>query len=445
MNAPRHRTIATAATVAGRDQAIDCYAFRSQVGEHLMIVPHTQIYDVPANAGFQRLDPTAQAKLVAALTQPMITDMPLESVVLPSVQSLSLNVSASCNLSCHYCYAGQGSFGGKQQRAMQWDVCRTSIDRLLQQADPAAPVTIGFIGGEPFVNRKLIHQAVQYSSAVAAQRKLDLRYSVTTNGTLLRDADHDLIRKHRFAVTISIDGDRTVQNRNRPLTTGRRDSFQELVEHCQPLISRPGQAKLCARATVNAMSMDLLASFQSILALGFTDIGFSPLRGQHAMTLGDTDWPTFTSAMIDLARHELVRAMNGDAIRLSNLATALKQLHVGASSPYPCGAGGGYFSVADNGDWYACHRAVGNPQYKLGDVQTLNAASRVLFLSTHHVHAQDDCNTCWARYLCAGGCHHEKQSRTHASCDFVRNWLTFCLQSYCELRATRPDYFQPQH
>jgi uncharacterized protein len=55
------------------------------------------------------------------------------------------------------------------------------------------------------------------------------------------------------------------------------------------------------------------------------------------------------------------------------------------------------------------------------------------FLEDRHVHAQTDCRTCWARYLCSGGCHQEAASRTAESCDFVRGWLEFCLAAYCEL------------
>ena len=67
------------------------------------------------------------------------------------------------------------------------------------------------------------------------------------------------------------------------------------------------------------------------------------------------------------------------------------------------------------------------------------------FIAARHVHAQTDCRSCWARYLCAGGCHQEAAARTSSSCDFIRGWLEFCLASYCELIERRPDYFSPAH
>ena len=137
--------------------------------------------------------------------------------------------------------------------------------------------------------------------------------------------------------------------------------------------------------------------------------------------------------MTEAANIELDRARTGLPIRLTNLAVALKQLHRGAASPYPCGAGGGYFSVAADGRWYACHRAVGDDRFRLGDNTGLDADRRRAFLLSRHVHAQESCGACWARYLCSGACHQEMRGRTEASCDFIRAWLDFCLRAYCEL------------
>lgn len=423
--------------------APDSYRFRSSLGQHLLVVPHSQIYDLPEQE--TDVDTDADASIDHALSQMLArtlhNEASLDALSLPTVQSLSLNVSSSCNLGCSYCYASQGNFEGKQSKGMNWEQARSSIDRLLAEADPQAPLTLGFIGGEPFVNRALIHQCVHYSAALARQQHLDLRYSVTTNGTLLRPEDHELLRQHRFAVTVSIDGGSVVQNRQRPMLNGKRDSFAAVLEHCQPLLDTPGMCKLAARATANSLSLDLDQQFDAIAALGFQDVGFSPLRSGSALALQEHDWSTYEQAMVSLASRELQRALQGEQIRMSNFATALKQLHAGASSPYPCGAGGGYFSVASDGDWYACHRAIGNHDYKLGDRHALDAPRRLQFLQERHVHAQTDCHSCWARYLCSGGCHQEKASRTQASCDYIRQWLTFCLQSYCELSQARPDYF----
>ena len=424
------------------------HRFSSALGQHLLIVPFSRIYDLP-NEHASGLDEEHidLGALAATLSLPDAGEVTLDAVVTPTPQSISLNVSSSCNLSCSYCYAARGNFGGAQPAPMTWEVAQAAIDRLLSSCDPQAPVTIGFLGGEPFVNRSLIHQAVKYADVAARGTDIDVRFSVTTNGTLLRADDVNLLRSNRFAVTVSIDGGQQVQDSQRPLgRLGGQGSFRLVRQGVASLLADPGLAQVAARATILASDLNVASHFDAIMDLGFAEVGFSPLRvaREPEGPLKDEHWAIYLESLIAVARTELNRALQGKSIRLSNFAIALKQLHRGASSPYPCGAGGGYFSVGADGAWYACHRAIGNADYRLGDSTSLSRDKRVTFLAERHVHAQEDCRRCWARYLCSGGCHQEAASRTQASCDFIRGWLQFCLGAYCELVQARPDYFDPQ-
>jgi uncharacterized protein len=437
---------ASPATVP-RDLAAPSFKrFGSPAGAHVLIVPHSRIFDLPAELA-ERFDAGAPDALglAEALGATALGEDPLDLVPEPAPQSVSLNVSSACNLSCAYCYADRGSFEGAQPRPMSRDVARAAVDRLLTDADPAQPVTVGFLGGEPFVSRALIYDVVRYAAGQGARRGLDVRFSVTTNATLLTPDDLALLRAHPFAVTVSIDGGAAVHDRQRP----RHDqggSFAALCARIAPLLSEPGHAKICARATVMRTDLDLEARFDAIRAVGFRDIGFAPLRAPAgAGVLRDDDWPAYLAALQQLARRELDAARDGAPIAFGNLAIALKQIHRGASAPYPCGAGGGYFSVSADGRWYACHRAVGSPDYEMGSSRGLDAVTRRRFLAHRHVDAQADCARCWARYLCSGGCHQEAAARTAASCDVIRGWLEFCLAAYCELTERRPDYFAVPH
>ena len=183
---------------------------------------------------------------------------------------------------------------------------------------------------------------------------------------------------------------------------GTSGSFARVVARTRPLLDDPGRAQLAARATITRDNLDVRGKVDAILALGFPEVGVAPLRSPANArgVLRDEDWLPYLEALTAVARAELARALDGGEIRLTNFAVALRQLHRGASAPYPCGAGGGYFSVAADGRWYACH-------------------------------------------LCSGGCHQEASSRTESACGFIRGWLEFCLSAYCELADARPDFFAP--
>jgi uncharacterized protein len=94
---------------------------------------------------------------------------------------------------------------------MEWETARHAIDHLFEVSDRGAPMTIGFIGGEPFLNRALIHRVVAYASDRAGALHRTVRFSVTTNGTVLSNEDLWLLRNNHFVVTISLDGGRAVQ------------------------------------------------------------------------------------------------------------------------------------------------------------------------------------------------------------------------------------------
>jgi uncharacterized protein len=418
--------------------------FRSAYGTHFLVVPHSRIYDLPEDLLGD--DAALPSELLTALANTMEGEEPLEHVAEPAPQSITLNVSSSCNLSCSYCYADQGSFSGAQPRPMPWDVARAAIDTLLRNADASAPITVGFLGGEPFANRLLIHRAVEYAAREGRRLALDVRFAVTTNGTLLTQDDLSLLRRYAFAVTVSVDGGEAIQNIRRPLRNGS-GSFKLLQEATRSLLIDPGAARVAARATVGSGDHNLSERFDAILNLGFREVGFSPLRaaGPGAGAFADDDWRPYLAAIVSVAKSELAQARHITSLRLTNLAVALKQLYRGASTPYPCGAGGGYFSVSAAGDWYACHRAIGVDAFRLGNNRGLDPADRRTFLVAAHVHSQEPCRHCWARYLCSGGCHQERSRRSESSCDFIRGWLEFCLGAYCDVLERFPDFFSCEH
>ena len=165
---------------------------------------------------------------------------PPQAIALAPITALSLNVAQSCNLACSYCYADEGRFGARP-RMMDSAVAFAAVDRLVSQARGRA--TIGFIGGEPFLNRRLVHETVAYANAVAGRAAVDIGFSVTTNATLLEDEDLRLLRDGGFTVTVSLDGG-SAKNRHRADRRGTNSTARAL-DGIAPLLARPGRARRC--------------------------------------------------------------------------------------------------------------------------------------------------------------------------------------------------------
>ena len=209
----------------------------------------------------------------------------------PVPRALALNVSTSCNLGCGYCYADAGRFGGAARAGMTRETAFAAIDALLA-GNPGGRVTLGFIGGEPFANRALIHDAVAYAEERRVRDGVTVGYSVTTNGTLLRDDDIALLRQHAFAVTVSIDGGAALHDRLRPTAAGH-GSYSAVIGGAAPLLTSPGRARVAARATLTRLDLDVRRIVGDLRAAGFTEAGVAPLRSSPRPELalaGADDW-----------------------------------------------------------------------------------------------------------------------------------------------------------
>ena len=130
---------------------------------------------------------------------------------------------------------------------------------------------------------------------------------------------------------------------------------------------------------------------------------------------------------------------NGRIYPFKNIITTLQRIHAYSRDAYPCGAGGGYMGVSADGGLFACHRFVGDERGRMGTViDGVDRAKQAAWLGERNVHMQEPCRTCWARYLCSGGCHHETINAGRPACDYIRGWLHYCLEVYARLLKNSP-------
>ena len=369
-----------------------------------------------------------QAHLAAA---PYIDDAPLAP---PPIHALSLAIAQKCNLGCTYCYAQQGEFGGAAKN-MPLDTAKRAVEMLVRGAAPDARLNLSFLGGEPLVNRGVLRAATLYAEELAAQRGVPITFSITTNGTLLSEDDAEFFEQHGFAVTVSLDGPREVHNALRPYKSGS-GSFDAIMARVAPLLARQRRMQVSARVTVTPRNLELRRTLDEFLAAEFHSVGFSPMlsapNGNGEMQSADLE--TMLGEMINCGHEFERRSLAGERYAFANLVNALREIERGTHRPYPCGAGAGYLGVSADGDLAACHRFVGDEAGAMGSLaEGVDLARQTEWLTERHVHRQEPCRSCWARYLCGGGCHHEVIRRGRPACDYIRGWLHYCLESYLRL------------
>lgn len=429
-----------------RPRSPEVHLLRTEHGRHAFMVDGSRLFD---------LDERAYAQLSAALDSDgigvvldelglgtdarFIDDLPPNGI---RVRALSLAIAQKCNLGCTYCYAQEGSFGAEPKN-MPLETALASVDLLMNETGPDERINLAFLGGEPLVNRTTLRRTAEYARDRASERGQPIGFSITTNGTLLTPDDADFFEAFGFAVTVSLDGPRSVHDGQRPFKGGR-GSFDAIVRRLEPILARRGAMQVTARVTVTPANLNLRETLDELLGLGFYNVGFSPMLASPTGS-GEMDAASLESMlgrMIGCGEEFERRVLLGQTYAFANLMTALGEIHRGTHRPYPCGAGAGYLGVSADGELSACHRFVGDPGGQMGSLERgVDRNHQGEWLKSRHVHAQEPCRSCWARYLCGGGCHHEVLARGRGACDFIRGWLHYCLQAYLRLSKARPAMF----
>jgi len=427
---------------AAAPQSAHAHLIVATTGGHVLVANGSQLFDADAELFSELRAALNDGSFAAVLDRvglggpPRIDDQPLTD---PPLHALSLAIAQKCNLGCTYCYAQQGEFGGPAKNMPRATADR-AVDLLVSGAVPGARLNLAFLGGEPLVNRPVLQAVTRRAAELAQRRGVTLTFSLTTNGTLLTPADAEFFEEFGFAVTVSLDGPAELHDALRPYKSGR-GSFDRVMANVRPLLSRQRRMQVSARVTVTPRNLALRDTLDQFLAEGFHSVGFSPLlrAPESGAEMQADTLEVMLGEMIDCGREFERQARAGKHYAFANLLNAMKEIERGTHRPYPCGAGAGYLGVSADGDLAACHRFVGDDAGAMGTLAGgVDRSRQAKWLADRHVHRQEPCRTCWARYLCGGGCHHEVIRRGRPACDYIRGWLHYCLEAYLRLSA-RPD------
>ncbi|HLP62529.1 MAG TPA: radical SAM protein, partial [Candidatus Deferrimicrobium sp.] len=152
------------------------------------------------------------------------------------LKQVVFEVSQLCNLQCSYCvYGGSYYYHRKNSsKSLSFDTSRKVIDffseifgKRLQKE-----LTVGFYGGEPLINFDVIEKIVDYSKKVFPNWVL--RFTITTNGTLLDDRMIHFLVKNNFSLMVSLDGNEKNHDSRRIFPDGS-GSFHLIIENIEKI------------------------------------------------------------------------------------------------------------------------------------------------------------------------------------------------------------------
>lgn len=323
----------------------------------------------------------------------------------PALKALCLHVAHTCNLNCEYCFAAQGKYHG-ERALMSFEVGRDALDFLIKSSGTRHNLEVDFFGGEPLMNFDVVKRLVAYARSIEKQHNKHFRFTLTTNGMLLDDEVIDFANREMDNVVLSLDGRREVNDRFRK-TVGGVGSYDVIVPKFQNFVKARGEKSYYMRGTFTHGNVDFTEDISNMLELGFDQLSMEPVvcPPSEPYALTEQDKPELFRQYEKLADMMIERREQGRPFTFYHYMLDLMAGPCIYKRISGCGSGTEYLAVTPTGELYPCHQFVGNKDYLMGDIYSgiTRADIRDRFKRCN-AYSRKECDGCWARLYCSGGC-----------------------------------------
>ncbi len=304
--------------------------------------------------------------------------------------NFTLHLTADCNFACRYCYETHSPARMSEETAI--DACRLLFSYGHKKNG------FSLFGGEPLLCRGVIERVLGFCADESARIGGQMRYRMTTNGSLL-DADFlRLASEHRIEIALSHDGplqDDQRRTRGGAPTLGLLDEKVSMLLEAQP----DAVAMLTlARENVGRLSEAVLWLY----ARGFSRVNCAiDYRPQTPWTEEDMALlareygvlAEFCAAHYDDPRP--LRFLNFDAKIAAYIeGRPCMECRLGIKQP----------SIAPDGRIYPCNQFLNLPEYLMGDVVhgiDREAQKRIYYASLGE---PESCRGCALNARCRNSC-----------------------------------------
>ena len=138
--------------------------------------------------------------------------------------NLTLTVTEDCNFRCSYCYQS------KRKKYLDLSPIKNAIEFFFPFLNEEC--YIHFYGGEPLLAFDQIREAVDYIQIINKENNKRVRYTISTNGSLLNEEILNFLSCNKFFVLLSFDG--FAQD-----ITKKKGSFNQIVSKIEELLKTP--------------------------------------------------------------------------------------------------------------------------------------------------------------------------------------------------------------
>lgn len=322
------------------------------------------------------------------------------------IKAVCLNIIHGCNLRCKYCFADEGEYHG-HKGVMDIETAKKAIDYVVKRSGPRRNIEIDLFGGEPTLIMDTIKEIIAYARENEKKWNKNIRFTMTTNATLLNDEMMDYMDKEMGNIILSLDGRQEVNDNVRIKVDGS-GSYDDILPNIKKMVAKRNKDKMFyVRGTFTRANTDFYEDVMAMANEGFREISIEPvvLPDEHPLSLREEDLPTIFENYDKLYDEMARRKREGDEFRFYHFNVDLN----GGPCVYKrisgCGAGFEYVAITPQGEVYPCHQFVGKEEYKLGTIDDDSYDKELAKkFKMAHIYNKPKCRDCWARFYCSGGC-----------------------------------------
>lgn len=400
----------------------DVYALTSPENETILCSPlKNQVVHVTKEQveKYQVLIEKKDFYSLPSIFSPDNANTPFSAINTTSPATVFLSLTSACNLKCTYCYSPAvtaTSMGAE----VEGDVCIALSKWIPIQKD--GEFQIHFLGdGETLVAEKQMLRILDHAREVCKQHNVRLVVSMNTNSTLITSKNIGMIKKYFSQLSVSLDGVGDVNDMHRPSKNGV-SSFG-LVDSALHLLYEH-KVNFRIRGTVSRESLRGLPDLLEYLKQ------YAPLVLQLEILMpvgingGHTDLSAPEAEEYAQMYTELYKKAVDYKITMSSTFDSRQPKH-----PFFCSTAQGLHVILPNGDISACSESTteDSPTYKdfkfghlTHDGPTYDE-SVLAELQQYNLYSYPECESCFAKYGCAGGCPaHRIQGLQEHVCNHIR-------------------------
>ncbi len=318
------------------------------------------------------------------------------------VTGLTMLLNQRCNMRCLYCYAGTGTYGAPEgAQVMSETTARAAVDLLLRLRKDARLVVLTFFGGEPLLDLDLLRAVVRYAKQRASSEGVRITFVLVTNGTLLQPEVLKYLIREDIRVVVSLDGDQETNDAVKLFTGGHHD---KVVSNIEPFRKR---LRFTVRTTVSGPNASVLSqTVEHFRKLCWPMVVIEPvaLPSSHPLALNRRKDAELHASEESVYERIAATAGPWDRRIVYPYTHAFIKLVWPRKNYHGCSAGRASIAVDCQGNVFACHRDAGASKEIIGHVGESFDWSKLEPYYEANICRREPCRTCWARYLCSGGC-----------------------------------------